>query len=48
MEVSKNMEKGVKIEVNVTKIVRYVCFAGIVIVGIIFGERAYEKYLESK
>lgn len=38
----------VKVEVNVPKIVKYVCLAGIIIVGIIFGERAYERYLESK
>lgn len=31
----------IKIEVNVTKIVKYVCMAGVLIVGIIFGCSAW-------
>lgn len=37
---------SVDVSVNVTKIVKYVCFAGIVIVGIIFGTRCYQKMIE--
>lgn len=45
---SKNldkMESTVTVRVDVTKIVKYVCFTGIVIVGIIFGTRCYQKML---
>lgn len=31
----------IKVEVNVTKIVKYVCMAGVLIVGIIFGCNAW-------
>lgn len=37
---------SVSVTVDVTKIVKYVCFAGIVIVGIIFGTRCYHKMIE--
>lgn len=37
---------SVNVSVNVTKIVKYVCFTGIVIVGIIFGTRCYQKMIE--
>lgn len=36
------------IDVNVTKIVRYVCVAGIAIIAIIFGEKAYAEYIHAK
>ncbi len=36
----------VTVNVDVTKIVKYIAFAGIVIVGIIFGTGAYVKQLE--
>lgn len=39
---------SVNVTVDVTKIVKYVCFAGIVIVGIIFGTRCYHKMLENE
>jgi hypothetical protein len=38
---------SVNISVDVTKIVKYVCFAGIVIVGIIFGTRCYQKMMDN-
>lgn len=33
----------IKIEVNVTRIVKYVCMTGVLIVGIIFGCNAWSK-----
>ncbi|NLK99463.1 MAG: hypothetical protein GX271_02245 [Clostridiales bacterium] len=36
---------SVNISVDVTKIVKYVCLAGIVIVGIIFGAKCYQKMI---
>jgi hypothetical protein len=39
---------GVEVKVDVAKIVKYCCLAGIVIVGIIFGTEAWLKYLELK
>lgn len=36
------------IDVNVTKIVKYVCLAGTVIVAIVFGEKAYAAYICAK
>lgn len=36
------------LEINVTNIVKYVCLAGISIVAIIFGEKAFEEYLQTK
>ncbi len=38
----------VNVTVDVTKIVKYVCFAGIVIVGIIFGTRCYHNMIEKE
>lgn len=38
---------AVKVSVDVTKIVKYVCFAGIVIVGIIFGTKCYQRMIEN-
>ncbi len=38
---------SVNISVDVTKIVKYVCLAGIIIVGIIFGTRCYQKMIEN-
>jgi hypothetical protein len=35
----------VTVNVDVTKIVKYVCIAGIFVVGIIFGTRCYQKLL---
>ncbi|MDD4113351.1 MAG: hypothetical protein PHC56_10030 [Herbinix sp.] len=39
---------SVNVTVDVTKIVKYVCFAGIAIVGIIFGTRCYRKMIENE
>lgn len=36
------------LNINVTKIVKYVCLAGVLIVAIIFGERAYTAHVCSK
>ena len=36
------------LEVNVTKIVKYVCMAGVSIVAIIFGQRAYREYIRAR
>ncbi len=36
----------VTVTVDVTKIVKYVCFAGIFIVGIIFSTKCYHKMME--
>lgn len=38
---------SVNVTVDVTKIVKYVCFAGIAIVGIIFGTKCYQKMIEN-
>jgi hypothetical protein len=43
---SKENGSSVTVHVDVTKIVKYVCIAGICIVGIIFGTRCYQKMLE--
>lgn len=44
---SKEREgSSVTVSVDVTKIVKYACFTGICIVGIIFGTRCYHKMLE--
>ncbi|MDF2539037.1 MAG: putative rane protein [Herbinix sp.] len=37
---------SVTVKVDVTKIVKYVCIAGIFIVGIIFGTKCCHKMLE--
>ena len=37
-----------KLDINVTKIVKYVCTAGIVIVSVIFAEKAYTNYVKLK
>ena len=36
------------IDINVTKIVKYVCLSGAAIVAIIFGEKAYATYICAK
>ncbi len=37
-----------QIEVNVTKIVKYVCITATLTVGTIFGEKCYRAHVESK
>lgn len=37
----------VNIDINVTKIVKYVCIAGIVIVAVIFTEKAFKEFVKS-
>lgn len=39
---------SVNVTVDVTKIVKYLCFAGIAIVGIIFGTRCYHEMIENE
>ncbi len=41
------MENESKVKVNVTKIVKYVCIASVLIVGIIFAELGYKAYIKS-
>ncbi len=41
-------ETEVCVEVNVTKIVKYVCIAGAVIVAAIFGELAFKEFIKSR
>lgn len=43
--VPEKLDPSVTVNVDVTRIVKYVCFTGIVIVGIIFGTRCYQKML---
>lgn len=38
---------SVNVSVDVTKIVKYVCLAGIAIVGIVFGTKCYQKMIEN-
>lgn len=44
------MEKGtrVNIEINVTKIVKYLCMAGVAIVASIFSHKSYSAYLADR
>lgn len=37
----------VNIDINVTKIVKYACVAGIVIVAVIFMEKAFKEFVKS-
>lgn len=37
---------SVTVSVDVTKIVKYVCFSGIIIIGIIFGTKCCHKMLD--
>lgn len=43
----EEQEAMVKVEVNVTKIVKYVCMTGVLIVGCIFGEKCFRDYVQS-
>ncbi len=38
---------SVNVTVDVPKIVKYLCFAAITIVGIIFGTKCYQKMIEN-
>lgn len=44
------MEKGtrVNVEINVTKIVKYVCLAGVAIVAAIFSHKSYTAFLNDR
>ena len=44
------MEKGtrVNVDVNVTKIVKYVCLAGVAIVFAIFSHKSYTSFLADR
>lgn len=46
--VSNEEEFMVKVEVNVTKIVKYVCMTGILIVGCIYGEKCVRDVLQAR
>ncbi len=41
----KSSGSSVTVLVDVSKMVKYLCFAGIIIVGIIFGSKCYQKML---
>ena len=41
-----NCAVQVNVNVDVPKIVKYCCFTGVLIVGIIFGTRCFKKMLE--
>ena len=38
----------VKVEVNVTKIVQYVCITGILVVGCIYGEKCFRDMIQMR
>lgn len=38
---------NVDIDINVTKIVKYACVAGVVIVAVIFIEKAFKEFVKS-
>ena len=38
---------NVNIDINVTKIVKYACIAGIVIESVIFTEKAFKEFVKS-
>jgi hypothetical protein len=42
----RTKDSVVRVEVDVTKIVKYVCLTGVFIVGIIFGSEALSKAIE--
>ncbi len=44
---SQPTECNVKVTVEVSKIVKYLCIAGVLIVGIIFGTKTFLSMLES-
>ncbi len=46
--VCRNEGKMVKVKVDVTKIVKYVCVTGVSIVAIIFGAKCLRAYLEDE
>ncbi|MFG6394028.1 MAG: hypothetical protein K1W24_07620 [Lachnospiraceae bacterium] len=37
----------VNIDINVTKIVKYACIAGVVIVTVVFAEKAFKEFVKS-
>ncbi len=45
---SENSENGiiVRVNVDVPKIIKYLCITGIIIVGIIFGTKTFKHMLE--
>lgn len=43
-----NRDAAVCVTVNVTNIVKYISFAGIAIVGIIFGTKCYAECMKEK
>ncbi len=47
-EQSETQGSCVRVEVNVTKIVQYVCITGVLIVSVIFGTRCLGKLMERR
>ncbi len=51
-EEKDGIQKGngsmVKVEVNVTRIVKYICITGILIVACIFGEKCFRDFVENR
>ncbi|CUH92140.1 hypothetical protein [Herbinix luporum] len=47
-ETTEQGGSSVKVSVDVTKIVKYVCIAGVLIVGIIFGSKCFSNLLEDE
>lgn len=45
-ELIMESETSVEVKVDVTKIVKYVCIAGAVIVAVIFGSKCVDEYLK--
>ncbi|CRZ34857.1 hypothetical protein DFR55_10652 [Herbinix hemicellulosilytica] len=37
---------SIQVTVDITKIVKYLCFAGVIIVGIIFGTKCFQNMLK--
>lgn len=44
----KRGDSMVKVEVNVTKIVKYVCITGVLVVCCIFGEKCVRDFFSSR
>lgn len=47
MRLIMKKETGVNIDINVTKIVKYVCFAGVIIVTIVFLEKGFKEFMKN-
>lgn len=45
-EADQDSDVRVKVTVDVPKIVKYLCLAGVLIVGIVFGTKTFKKMLD--